>query len=245
MFNIFQGDKRILTTVCKALGYEQTEENITYGWFTEDIYPQTYLYLNKRFGKGSPYDEDKEAGAWTFKVKEFIIQIRMCSSIVSFMVYGRKGSTTVHSPYVVICNREHHKKRELLINMFATEYTPTEQKLLSEQFKLFAAEKEIDADITEEVFDKTYSMQWFEWINDYNNRILNIDSKEIEQKYGTIYQNAYTRHALRTLEKFLHNMLTPIYIRDVPYNIKGRLSNQRASDFDRYRDNIKILYQED
>jgi hypothetical protein len=54
------------------------------------------------------------------------------------------------------------------------------------------------------------------------------------------YQNAYTKKALKTLRQFLKNMLAPIWIRDVPYNLKGKLSYKDACNLNRYNNNIKI-----
>ena len=66
---------------------------------------------------------------------------------------------------------------------------------------------------------------------------------EFIEKYGDVYQNAYTRHALRTLEQFLKNMLTAIWVRDCPFNIKGRMSDEEVRFYDRYTNNIKIEFQ--
>ena len=60
----------------------------------------------------------------------------------------------------------------------------------------------------------------FEYARKYNNDVININ-KDSYDKYGTYYSNAYTKRALKTLSQFLNNMLTPIWIRDCAYNIKG------------------------
>jgi hypothetical protein len=103
MFNIFQGNDLINRTIAKALSYEENQE---YSWFTSDMYFQTFFYLSKRFGNPSSFDDCKEAGAWAFKVKGYVIEIRMNASWVEFMMYGRIGNTRVNSPYTVKYMRE-------------------------------------------------------------------------------------------------------------------------------------------
>lgn len=67
-----------------------------------------------------------------------------------------------------------------------------------------------------------------------------MSSEEFEQKYGQTYSNALTRHALKTLDKFLKNLLTPVWIRDVPYNIKGQMTPNEAYAASKYKNNLKI-----
>ncbi len=67
---------------------------------------------------------------------------------------------------------------------------------------------------------------WYYHIEEYNENVIDLDPKEIERKYGKIYSNKQTRKALRVLSKFLKNMLTPIRIRDVGFNIKGECGDE-------------------
>lgn len=242
-FNIFQGDERLLRVVSKTLGYEESEYNITRGIFTDDIYFTTFFYLTKRFGKGEIFDDYKDAGVWSFEVKDYTIQIYMNSSWVQFMIFGRKGNITVHSPYVVKMNREIQRNSSKYVSLFKSKHTALEERILREQFELFKSEKGIDeSKISGEEFNEFYRYDWYNWMQKYNDEIINVDRKEFLSKYGDIYQNAYTRHALKTLEQFLKNMLTAIWIRDVPYNLKGRMTDEEARFYERYIDNIKIIF---
>lgn len=239
MFNIFQGNELIRKTIAKALGYDVNQEHT---WFTQDIYFQTFFYLSKRFGNPSLFDDYKEAGAWAFKVKNYIIEIRMNSSWVEFMVYGKISNMMVNSPYVVKHNREALRKRDLMISVHG-DWNENEKKIVDVLFETFLTENNIDKSLPQKQFDKKYGIKWYEEICKYNKKIINVNYDEVVKLYGDSYQNSYTRHALKTLNQFLNNMLTPIWIRDVPYNIKGQLSDKNVSDYKRYINNIKIEFQ--
>jgi len=238
MFNIFQGNNLIKRTIAKALGYDENQE---YSRFTSDMYFQTFFYLSKRFGNPSFFDDYKEAGAWAFNVKAYVIEIRMNSSWVEFMMYGKIGNTRVSSPYTVKYMRERLKKRDLVINEFGN-WNEKEEKIAKALFDSFLTDNKVEESITQEQFDEQFGKKWFEKIRKYNNSIINVDYDSILKLYGNDYQNSYTRNAIRTLNKFLNNLLTPIWIRDVAYNIKGRLSDKDAMFYERYRNNIKIEF---
>ena len=237
MFNIFQGNDLLKKTVAKSLGYDLAQKSNS---FTKDMYFQTFFYLCKRFGNPSFFDDYKEAG-WSFKVKNYFIEIRMNSIFVEIMMYGKYSNLTVHSPYIVKYNRERQKKRELLLNE-TDNWNETEEKISEVLFEKFINEYNINKKITQEEFDKDYGMKWYDFICRYNNSIVNVDYKAIVALYGHSYKNAYIRHAIKTLDQFLKNMLTPIYIRDVAYNIKGRISDDQATDYGRFENNIKIEF---
>lgn len=238
MFNIFQGNDLLRMTVAKALGYCINQK---YTCFTEDIYFQTFFYLSKRFGNPSLFDDYKEAGAWAFKVKNYVIEIRMNGSWVEFMMYGKNSNHSVHSPFVVKYRRERQKKKELLLNETGN-WNETEQKIGEVLFEKFINENNVDKTMTQEQFEKDYGMKWYEMVCEHNESIIDVNHKVITELYGEIYQNTYTRHALKTLNQFLNNMLTPIYIRDVPYNIKGNISDKEAFSYKRFENNIKIEF---
>lgn len=242
MVNIFQGNILITKKVSEALGYEENEET-HYGWFTKDMYFQTFFYLSKRFGQPTIYDDYKDAGTWTFHVKEFDIQVHMNSSWVIFMMFGRIGNNKLHSPYSVKFQRRWRSERENLISLYGKEHTDREKMILTDLWKQFKEIHNIDEEkISNEEFEEKYGSSWFEYVNEYNNKIIAVDYQEISDKYGNTYQNSYTRHALRTLEKFLKNMLTPIWVRDVPYNIKGGMTDEKAYFYSRYDNNVKIEF---
>lgn len=242
MRNIFQGNTLLLKTVARVLGYT---ENIEHSWFTQDIYFSTFFYLTKRFGAPVIYDDYKDAGVWNFKVKQYTIQVYMNSSWVSFIMFGKIGNEGVHSPYVVKYRRRWCNERNNLVSLYGKTRTEREVEILTSLFEKFTIENSIDVDaISGDDFDKQYGQYWFEYINKYNNEVIGVNGKEFTEKYGEEYQNAYTRHALKTLEQFLKNMLTPIWIRDVPYNIKGSISDQEAANYSRYKENISIIFKE-
>ncbi|MCW0484090.1 hypothetical protein [Gaoshiqia sediminis] len=237
MFNIFQGNDLIKKTIASVLGYDNPENS----WFTKDMYFEAFFYLSKRFGSPSLFDEYKEAGAWSFNVKDYVIEIRMNSSWVQFMMYGKISNHEIHSPYAVKYRRIRREKRDKILSELG-DWNDKEEELAGKLFDDFLKENDIDASISQDQFDKEYRGKWFEYVCLHNKRVINLDYDEFTGKYGKIYQNSYTRHAQKTLTQFLKNMLTPIWVRDCPYNIKGRLSDEEAAFYSRYRDNIKIEF---
>ena len=97
----------------------------------------------------------------------------------------------------------------------------------------------VDDSWNQEGFEDKLGQKWFDRILEYNNEIIGVDLEEFREKHGKIYYSSKTRNALRTLDQFLKNMLTPIWIRDVPYNIKGVCSER---EFDRHINNVKIEF---
>ncbi|TFD96701.1 hypothetical protein E2605_07730 [Dysgonomonas capnocytophagoides] len=244
--NIFQGNKLLNKTVCRALGYEETEENVTYGWFTENIYTNAFFYLTKRFGNCDIYDGYKDGGIWNFYVKDYTIRIYLNSSWVSFIVFGKIGNMDVNSPYLTKYRREWRRKENQLINTFKQDgegWTRKERPIIEKLYNSFLEEKGVDEkSITQQEWNDKYSYDWYECIEEYNRQVIGIDHTEILNKYGDSYQSAYTRHALRTLDQFIKNMLVPTWIRDVPYNIKGVITDKEARSNSRYENNIKIEF---
>lgn len=241
MQNIFQGDVRINRVVAEALNYtiDPNDRELRVGRFTQDMYLSTFFYLSKRFGVPMIWDEYKDAGIWRFKVKQYGILVRMDSSAVSFQMYGRIGNVELHSPCIIKRNRVRMATNDGYIRLFETELNEKEEQVLDEQFTKFAEENEFDPNaITQEEYDAKYRALWWKYLIKYNDSLGGFDYHEFRAKYGDEYQNAYTRHALRTLRQFLKNMLTPIWVRDVPYNIKGEVDG----DYSRYENNIEIIF---
>ncbi len=236
-YNIFQDNQQIRDVVAKTLGYPTGQE---YNWFTEDIFFQSYFYLSQRFGFGKKRDDYKDAGVWAFNVKNYTIQIRLNCSNVIFMVFGEKkiDNHLIHSPYDVKRIRLWRQKERLLIPMH-NERTPEQDKVLDKVLGNYLDKKGISHKISKEEWNEKYAQDfWFREVSEYNQSVMGISYEDYE-KYGE-YSNAKTRHALRTLEQFIQNMLTPIWVRDVPYNIKGRLSDEQVNYYWRYEGNIKI-----
>lgn len=240
MLNIFQGNQLIVDRVASTLGYKKVDKSF---FFTEKMYMQAFFYLSKRFGQPTQFDESKEAGAWHFKVDKFQISIHITSSHVEFIMYGKYGHNDTHSPWLVKYSRERRKKQHLLIDegrWFNGTLNGNELQTLERLFGDFIAKNNIPENTTQKEFDKKYFKDWHSSVLKYNHSIIGVDRDVIESKYGKVYQNFYTRRALRVLDKFLKNMLTPIWIRDCAFNIKGELHGCSYERYERYKNNIKI-----
>lgn len=241
--NIFQGSKSITDVVAKTLGYEANSEH---NWFTEDIYFQSYFYLTKRFGFPEIHDEDyKKITVFDFKVKDYTIRIELNSSWVTFMMFGevKKFKNSSYPIYWVKYNREARKKHNLIVSAHGENRSESETAKLLELIYAFEEENNIPHDIPEKEFNEKYGRDfWFKYLQEYNNRVLGIGSYKDYEKYGEEYMNSNKRHALKTLRQFLQNMISPIWIRDVPFNIKGNLTDEEARNFARFHDNIEIKF---
>lgn len=242
--NVFNGSKTINNIVAKALNYQLTDEEVGRSWFTQDIFLSTFFYLSKRFGKPQYFDDGKEAGAWHFIVKQYEISVHLNSSWVTFIVYGDKnrfGKTFLTTPYQMRERREWSKKSDQLIDPYSQKYTESELVILNQMWQPFLQENGLIGISQEDIF-KNYDnvIKWYKVIQQYNDKITGVNYKEFSGKYGDEYENANIRHAKRVLSQFLKNMLTPFYVRDVPYNIKGRISGDNAAEYSIYDNNIQI-----
>lgn len=236
MKNIFQGNDAITKCIAESLGYtyDVNDDLFKYGWFTKDFYFESFFYLTNRFGAPVNFDESKTAGTWRFKVKDFIIEITFTSSDVSFIIFGEKwhqlgGLSTGMVKYL----REQWKVKSELVRFDGQCKTQAERALFDTVLKDFWHTNNIKS---VDDMDNDYWFKWFEYANEYNSKIVNVNIEKINERYGEIYSNSYTRRALKTLKQFLHNMLTDIYIRDVSYNLEGRSNGE----FDKYEGNIEI-----
>lgn len=240
-YNIFQGNKQLQNVVAKSLGFEESPEH---SWFTRDMFFETYFYLSKRFGQPKILDDYKDGGTWDFTVKNYKIRITLNSSWVSFIVFGeyRLRNELINSPYIVKRIRQERVNRHLLIPIM-DEYSEDEKILVDPIFDKFCKIEGVDESWTQEKFDKEgKGMLWFDYCMDYNNKVLGVNYNEFNKKHGSEYSNSKTRHALKTLNQFINNMLTPINVRDCHFNIKGRITDDEAYFFERYTDNIKIEF---
>ncbi|MDY3445738.1 hypothetical protein PG616_12960 [Riemerella anatipestifer] len=240
-YNLFSGNKTITETIAKALGF-QIDKDTHFGWFTKDMYFQSYFYLSKRFGFPIEVDDYKRVTIWEFAVKDFRITVNLDSSKVIFMIFGKYQESAIvkNTPYNVKFWREISKK--------IAEYLPFHKEEGWSDFQInkyrellsdFRQENKIPKEVSEkEIWDK-YGIAFYEKLIEYNNNLVGVSYEDYE-KYGD-YMNSYRRRALRTLEQFLHNMLTPIWIRDVPLNIKGFMTDSEAFYYTkRYDNNIAI-----
>ncbi len=235
--NIFQDSKSIRNTITRTLGYAVPQK---YSWYTEDMFFQTFFYLSKRFGQPKIWDDYKQAGVWNFDVKHYTITVEMNSSWVIFMIFGDKKHYKYSTlpTYWIKRNREISKKTHLLIDAYKDpkDRTKYENDKLQELLDAFQEEKQIPDSISNEDFHENYGSDFWGKVDEFNNNIIDVKSKDFDFEY----MNSKKRHALKTMEKFLKNMLTPIYVRDVPYNIKGRMTDEEAYYHNRNINNVKI-----
>ena len=252
-YNIFQGRNGINEIVYDVLGYEKKERlDIT---ITRDIYFQSYFYLCNRFGNPIIIDDYKKIMIWNFKVKQYIIQVQLNSSWVTFIIFG-KGSNKktlskhnfknydMRSPFWIRYWREQERKKYKLINIFSEKKSLREKKIIDKLWNDFFDKNGLASDEwTDERFQNeeqdnglTKLQEWIKIVEKYNTDIINVDNFKHYKSDG--YSNSKTKHALKTLRQFLNNMLTPIYVRDCAFNIKGRCGDEN----NKYIDNIKIKF---
>lgn len=243
MHNIFQGNKAIRAKISEVLGY-QDSDSWNAAAARNNMYFTSFFYLTKRFGLPAVGDAYKDAGIWLFRVKQYEIMVRISSVDVSFIVFGRIGHESISSPYRVKRQREYERKRDLLVELYSDEKTEKEQEIMDRLFEETCREHGLADTLEPEQYDDSFRRKFWDKLEQHNSNVLGLDREAIVGKYGHEYSNAYTRHALRTLEQFLKNMLTPIWVRDMPYNIKGRLSDEQAWSFAPYADfnaNVKLV----
>jgi hypothetical protein len=235
-YNIFQGNDLLLKQVADSLGYEYDEDS--YYSPTDEIYFQAFFYLTQRFGLGVKYDKYKDAAIWDFQVDEYTIRIHQDSSQLSFIIFGdaKHKNLSFLTPFIVKKKRFLRDYGNLFIDMYAYEHT--NENILNEQWDLFCKKEGIE-DWTEEMMIKEGKDDlWIDWVQNYNENLIGTNWEAWKDKYGQYYENRQTRKALRVLDKFLKNMLSPIYIRDVAYNIKGEWDYK----YEKYCENIEIKY---
>lgn len=242
--NIFQNNTFIRETIADSLGYEKYQKRSTY---TQDIYFQTYFYITKRFGFPMIVDDYKKISVWNFEVKNYTITIEMNSSWVIFMVFGDEklfSKATIPPSWIRYSRVSNLKKNSLIINLEdASKRSIYESEKIQTLLDEFQKDHNIPDDITPDEFNDQFGYEfWYTKISEFNNSIIGINHSDFAEKHGYIYYNSNTKHALKTLRQFLYNMQTPIYIRDVPYNIKGQMSDSDASWFSRYENNVAIEF---
>ena len=225
MKNIFQGNILIRKCIADSLGYnfDESKEEFKFLWFTKDIYLAAFFYLTNRFGSPINYDDYKTAGTWNFLVKDFTIQITFRSTDLEIIVFGEKwhnhGGLT---KYQVKRQRLEHKNSHKLLHLDFNK-----NKIIWDENHVNSEDVRKELESNDNVMD---------WIFEYNNKASGVNGLEIN---NIPYQNTYIRRALKTLSQFLHNMLTPIWIRDCSYNIKGRCE----TEFEKYNNNINIHFE--
>jgi len=237
MNNIFQGREPIRRCIADSLGYafDEANDDFRFNWFTKDIYFPAFFYLYNRFGAPTKNDNYKEAGVWSFSIKDFIVQITFLSTDLEIVIFGEKwhghGGLTVGE---VKRQREQIKHLDELLPYFLQGDPDPNKEIFEKGLSTFLEQKGVNKEMEE--LDSGDLDGWIDYVSEYNYKIIGVDVSEYNEKYGQNYSNAYTKRSLKTLSQFLHNMLTPIWVRDCGYNIKGRSERE----FERYDNNIKI-----
>lgn len=113
------------------------------------------------------------------------------------------------------------------------------KKLEENLFILF--QKENNLNIPYNDLDKDLKMKYYDFYSD-NIQKISINSEDFEQIIGEYYQTSEIGHALTILSSFLYNMLTPIFIRDCAFNIKGVIDDDDLENYEDYKNNIDIEY---
>ena len=230
-YNIFGTvDETILKAIAQELGYESHNPP----WFTEDIYFSSFFYLTKRFGPCEVWDEYKDAGLWNFKVKQYTIQVYLNSNWTLFAIFGNakfKIKNGFVNPYWMRCERVARKNPDYVdIYKDMDKRTDAEIDAAGRLLEEFMKENNIDHLSLEK------ANEFWDYAEAHNRKLAGYSYEKFTEMHGAKYINSDIRHALRTLRQFLKNMLTPISVRDVLYNIKGQCGNE----YDIYVDNIKI-----
>lgn len=235
-YNLFQGDYRIKKVVGECLGVSDPA-NLPFG--SGKFYFEAFFYLSKRFGQPEVWGEYEDAGAWNFSVKDFTIQVLIDSTFVRFMIFGDKKThhtSCLQTPYMVAYAREQTRNSDKLF-AFSETLTPKQKEVNESIIDEFLEKEGIDIDLwTEEEWEKSGMQEKLDdFVFTYNDRISEVKQSDYE-RFGDYHYNAETRRALSVLRQFLHNMLTPIWIRDVPYNILG----VGGTEYMKYEGNIEI-----
>jgi len=244
-YNIFQGNNKISDVIYDVFGYEKNE--FMSSSITSDMYFQAYFYLCNRFGPPKIDDpEYKSVMFWNFEVKQYTIMIELNSSFINFMIFGEGSDKLLsknnfqnygmRSPYWVRYWREIERNKGKFVNLTSKEKTTKELRILNRLWKKFSKLNNLNlSEWTEEKFNQDKQIEWYNYVKAYNEKVINKKSF-VHLLSRETYSNRKTKHALRTLRQFLNNMLTPIYMRDCSFNIKGRC----GSEYDRYINNIDI-----
>lgn len=247
-FNIFQGNELIREVIAEAWGYEPNQDDTT---FTEDMYFSAFFYLCNRFGPPRNGEKGRNVGEWVFRVKRYTVSIQMNSCWVQVLMFGdgtkenplaRRNFRTYsfRSPYTVRTWREARRKKHLLVDLTDPSKEPENIAIQERLWNEFCQREGIDETWTNERFETEKLRVWMDYVENYNGEVIGINYAQFTEKYGYVYSNSQTSHALRTLRCFLRNLLTPIWIRDVGYNIKGRCGNE----YDHLNENIPFGFVE-
>lgn len=236
-YNIFQGNRVISEVIEQTLFPEikipdepEFDDPDRYPFCTEKIYFPAFFYMTQKYGIGKKPDPYKIAAEWDFERKEFIIRISMNSCFVEFLMFGPakpyRGYSSM-TPYRVKWNRERNRKKHLLIpemmddvDVLTKEQTRNQLTL----WKKFCTENAVYEGMTQKEFtERKLDDKWMAVISEYNKAVIGVSYAEYDARYGREYRNRHTRRALRVFRSFLKELMQPISVRDVEFNILGRI----------------------
>jgi hypothetical protein len=243
-YNIFQGNEDLLNVIAQELQVTpktyQDLGGIIASSLTEDFYFEAFFYLTKRFGEGKPNDTYKEAAVWDFEVKDYIIRVCFETSSIDFMMFGdaKHYINVLTSPYWIHKVRKMEKVSKEIEALLCDSGTENGLKNTMVLYADFCKKNNIEVEFSDlYYYSSDLFLKFYMECERYNEGLTGVENYDVfESKHGMIYQNAKTRNALKVMRQFLRNMLSPIFIRDVAYNIKGECD----MDFVRYSDNIEI-----
>lgn len=229
--NIFQGNEILSEAIINTLFPEKNvnNEQERYPFCTKDIYFTSFFYLTKKYGEGQVVDEYKDAAEWEFTRKEFEIIILIDSSFVNFMIFGDAKHYSNHShmtPYRKKWYRENARKKDLLLPDYFEEgdlLTKKQSQIFDELWSDFVHENSIEGMDRETYLSGELPQKWYEKISAFNDSVLGINIDSYAEKYGYTYKNRHTKRALKVMRQFLNELMEPISVRDVSFNLKGRI----------------------
>lgn len=239
MISVFQGSDDLRKVVSESLGLSTDwEDRFDY---TYPIYHTAFFYLQKRFGVSENYDEDKESGHWVLEFKNVRFCFRFHSDSLEIWVLGNGRD---HISYNTFPNQRAYNRvlrRHSFVelypfeNMKIGELTKEEVDLHHEEVLKFFGSKNPPSDIVEEKID-----EWLNYVYSFNyNKRMELYKKhsrytteqyiEFEKKYGRC--KSHHKYLLKILRKLLKCfMREPVWVRDVPFNIKGRMNGREIKD---------------
>lgn len=247
-YNIFQGNEQIKKVIADCFEFEGIEFNQFYN-AGSDMFFESYFYLTQRFGEGKKEDNYKDSACWLYKVKNYKISVFLSSTRIEVIMFGKGNKKLLcknnfsnypnRTPYMMKFWRARRKYKKSILDCFVENQSKSKTKKINVLFDKWLKEQNVDVSMSQKEFDEKHLWDWVKYVDIYNKeKVCKLPSqKDWEAQHGKVYSNAKTRHALRTLEQFLHNMMTPIYVRDCAFNIKGRV---KTNEYDKYINNIKF-----
>lgn len=239
MQSVFQSSADLMKVVIDSL--HLIDKDTERPWATSEIYHQSYFYMLKRFGKPNhAHDEYKEAGAWSITYKRVTVLVRF-ASWVEFWIMGSNRDFSSYN--TTAYQRSLYRKMEGALTI---EYDGRDAEKKGTLDIHLQAEKEF-LDLHPEVDSENITQEQFsEWVMFCNRKNRDISIRHAEAKglhpkgyYDELqlkYSNLNSRHRymLKIFGEILQDfMTTPVWVRDVPHNIKGFMDEKNIKGMGR------------